>query len=318
MDKRVLIVAPVHKALIEEIESWGYGYYQLDEQHASEAIALIANYDGLITSTRLIVDSQFLDKATKLQWIGRMGSGMEQIDVAYAQGKGIACFSSPEGNANAVAEQALGMLLCLQHNVFKAHNNLLQGQWLREENRGVEIEGLTAGIIGYGNNGAAFARKLAVMGVHVLAYDKYKTINSEANITGIQNLDTLYDNADIVSFHVPLNAETKHYFNHHFLNQMQKRFVLLNLSRGAVVHFNTLLTGLQSGKIKSAAIDVWEQEPFFDAEPTMEAAYKEIIKMPNVIGTPHIGGYTFDALYKMSKFLIEKIKTHLNTSTNLT
>jgi D-3-phosphoglycerate dehydrogenase len=311
MTKKALIVAPVHEVLLQTLQTLGYSYDQFDDITPEAVLDIIVDYEGVITSTRLQVDRPFIDKAVKLKWVGRMGSGMEVIDVPYATEKGILCFSSPEGNANAVAEQALGMLLALQHKIFSAHMEMQQGLWLREENRGVEIEGLTAAVIGYGNNGSAFARKLKAMDVKVLAIDKYKTNFAEPGIEECTDLHRIFNEADIISFHLPLTSETKHYFNEEFLSMMAKPFVLLNLSRGKIVSQNAMYTGLKNGRIKGAALDVWETEPVSKMDPEMHRQYQELICMPNFIATPHIGGYTVQALYKMSFFLAEKIKKAL-------
>ncbi len=311
MTKKVLIVAPVHDVLLQTLQDLGYSFDQFDDITPEAVLDIIAGYEGVITSTRLQIDRSFIDKATALKWVGRMGSGMEVIDLPYATEKGILCFSSPEGNANAVAEQALGMLLALQHKIFSAHVEMQQGLWLREENRGVEIEGLTAGIIGYGNNGSAFARKLKAMDVKVLAIDKYKTDFAEQEIEKCNALQRNFDEADLGRFHLPLRDETRHYFNEDFLRMMAKPFVLLNLSRGKIVSQEALYAGLLSGRIKGAALDVWETEPVGKMDPEMLEQYQELIRMPNFIATPHIGGYTVQALYKMSFFLAEKIKNAL-------
>ncbi len=307
-DRKVLIAAPVHEILLQELKDLGYTCDVQENIIQANILDQLSQYEGIVTSTRLQIDKAFIDKATQLKWIGRMGSGMEVVDVAYATTKDIQCFSSPEGNANAVAEQALGMLLALQHKIASAHTEMQQGLWLREENRGVEIEGLTAGIIGYGNNGSAFAKKLKAMDVKVLALDKYKQGFGEEGIVECKDLEQIYAEADIISFHLPLTAETTHYFNDQFLQHMRKPFVLLNLSRGKIVSQTSLYRGLTSGKIKAAALDVWEQEPPSKMENDDKEIYKKLISMPNFIGTPHVGGYTFQALYKMSFFLAEKIK----------
>ncbi len=307
MSPKVLIVAPVHDVLLQELEALGYSY-DIDENISrATALAVIPQYEGVVTSTRLQIDQEFIDRATALKWIGRMGSGMEIIDLPYAQEMGIQCFSSPEGNANAVAEQALGMLLALQHRIFSAHREMQQGIWLREENRGLELEGLTAAVIGYGNNGSAFAHKLKAMGLTVLALDKYKTGFATEGIEECSNLEQIYAEADIISFHLPLAEETQHYFDDAFLEKMQKPFVLLNLSRGSIVSQTSLYQGLKSGKIKAAALDVWEKEPVSKMEGEQRKEYNELITMSNFIGTPHIAGYTVQALYKMSYFLARKI-----------
>lgn len=308
MVKKVLIAAPVHGVLTGRLEAHGYTCVPILDITAAQALDIIPEFEGVITSTRLQIDKEFIDKAANLRWVGRMGSGMEVIDLPYATAKGIQCFSSPEGNANAVAEQALGMLLGLQHRIVAAHQELQQGIYLREENRGTEIEGLTAGIIGYGNNGSAFGQKLKAMDVSVLAFDKYRKGYAAPGIVECADLEQIYKQADIISFHLPLNEETDYYFNDQFLQRMERPFVLLNLSRGKIVAAATLLAGLRSGKITAAALDVWEQEPLSRMNAATRAVFDELIRMPNFIGTPHIAGYTVQALYKMSYYLAEKLE----------
>jgi len=307
MSKKALVVADIHNYLGQELKKNGYEIIGFKFQNEREIVKALADIEGIITSNKLIINKMIIDAAPKLKWIGRMGSGMEIIDVAYAQSKGIECFSSPEGNANAVAEQALGMLLSLQHNILKAHLEVKNHQWLREENRGFEIEGKTAGIIGYGNNGSAFGRKLIALGVKVLAYDKYKTGIQEPGIIICRDLNEIYEQADILSFHVPLNPKTKHYFDDDFLNKMQRKFVLLNLSRGPVVSLKTLYQGIKEEKITAAALDVWEQEPYWNMNSELTEIGDELMGLSNFIGTPHIGGYSHEALYKMSFYLAQKL-----------
>lgn len=304
MANKVFIATKVHPVLTTQLTDAGYICVTDQEAHIHKIAHELA---GIITSNQLNVTADLIDQLPHLRWVGRLGSGMEIIDTEYAQSKGIACFSSPEGNANAVAEQALGMLLVLQHNILKAHMELKAGIWERELNRGTELEGKTAGIIGYGNNGIAFAQKLRSMGVSVLAYDKYKTGFDEPGIASCMNLGALFEQADILSFHVPLNAETYHYFNTLWLHQLQHPVTLLNLSRGAVVDTEAVLAGMHSGQITGAALDVWEQEPLGTASEAYKKTAEALLKLPNFIGTPHIGGYTSEALYKMSRVLAEKV-----------
>ena len=311
MSKKVLIAAPVHDVLLSKLSALGYTYDIITDVNNERASATVANYEGIITSTRLNMDKAFIDQATQLKWVGRMGSGMEIIDLAYATEKKIACFSSPEGNANAVAEQALGMLLSLQHKVNSAHAELQQNIWLREENRGVELEGLTAGIIGYGHNGSAFARKLKAIDVNVLALDKYKNGFAEQGIFECAAIQEIYEQADIISFHLPLDNETQFYFDEEFVQSMNKPFVLLNLSRGKIVRQSALYNGMKNEKIIAAALDVFEVEPIQKMKDDMRAQLDELLAMPNFIGTPHIGGYTVQALYKMSFVLAQKIENSI-------
>src|SRR5690606_14580000 len=208
----------------------------------------------------------------------------------------------------AVAEQALGMLLSLKHNILRGHLELKDGVWQREENRGYEIEGKNAGIIGLGNNGMAFAKKLALLGCNVLGYDIEPKHNLPAGVFQATDIAELYNTCDIISFHVPYNNETHHYFDQQFLIKMRHTFVLLNLSRAKIVAQSAVLEGLQSGKLVGAALDVWEQEPISKMPEDMIEIAHSLLSHPQFIGTPHIGGYTHEAIYKMSHTLQLKLE----------
>lgn len=309
MSKKVLIAAPVHYILTDWLRGNGYECVVREKINQHEAIQLVKDCTGIITSTRLQIDKELIDLAPSLQWIGRMGSGMEVIDVEYAISKGIACYSSPEGNRNAVAEHALGMLLGLNHRIVKSNAEVKEGKWLREENRGVELDGKTVGIIGFGNTGAAFAKKLEGFDVRILGYDKYKTDIVPKYMVECATLEPIYNEADIISFHVPLQEDTRHYFNEDFLARMKKPFILINTSRGQVVDPKALWEGLQSHKIAGACLDVWEEEPLEKMSVASGEIFKKVISQEYVIATPHIAGYTIEALYKMSKVLLDKIVT---------
>lgn len=307
MNKKVLIAAPVHPVLAQGLQTAGYSC-QVHEKITQElGMELVRDCAGIITSTRLQIDKAMIDAAPNLQWIGRMGSGMEVIDVKYASTKGIVCYSSPEGNRNAVAEHALGMLLALNKKLVKSCNEVKQGIWLRDENRGVELDGKTIGIIGLGNTGGAFARKLAGFDVRILAFDKYSTNFFSENIIKCDSIEAVFEEADIVSFHVPLQEDTIHYFNKWFADSMKKPFVLINTSRGKVVDTKAVFDGLMSGKISGVCLDVWEEEPFDAMSETMKYYLHKISNMPQAIITPHIAGYSDEALYKMSKVLLDRI-----------
>lgn len=306
--KRVLLITTIEPVLADFLLEKGFTLeegYTLNYEQLSQCIG---NYTGIITSTKIKFDQPMLEKADNLQWIGRLGSGMEHIDVAYARSRNIACISSPEGNANAVAEQALGMYLALQHRIVKSNTELRQDIWLREDNRGYEIEGTTAGIIGMGNNGYRFAQKLTALGVKVLGYDiEPKDYAPNPGITWCSDLEAIYQEATMISFHVPYTTETHHYFNQEFCKRMQHSFTLLNLSRGEVAEQYAVYDGLHSGKIVAAALDVWEKEPISKMDDKMFAIAMEMLHMPNFIGTAHIGGYTYDANTKMCLTLKKKL-----------
>lgn len=304
---KVLIAAPVDQLLIIGLERLGY------EVISSVTITQQQGYDymkdcvGVITSTRLQLDRTLIDAAPKLKWIGRMGSGMEVIDQDYAAEKNIVCFGSPGGISNAVGEHALGMLLDLLHHISKSNRQLQQEIWQREENRGFELEGKTIGIIGFGHTGKAFAKKLMGFDVNILAYDINKTVTVPSYVNLASHLQPIYEHADIVSFHVPQLPSTKYYFNDDFLDKMKKPFILINTSRGRVADTNTIYNGLHSGKIIGACLDVFESEPINYNNPL----FKNILVMDQVIATPHIAGYTFDALKKMSQILLEKVEKEI-------
>lgn len=305
---QALIIEPVHEVLLTYLDKWGYTYKLEKQMSKADALAIMHEYTGLITSNKLYVDKDIIDAGTQLKWIGRMGSGMEIIDVPYAQSKNIMCVSSPEGNANAVAEQALGMFLSMLHHVVKGHQELNKGIWLRDENRGTELLGRKVGIIGYGNNGQLFAQKLMALGCIVYAYDPYVTIEGKAQLIPCTTLDELCGAVQMLSFHVPLNAETKLYFNDDLLAKIHQPFHLINLSRGGVVDLSAVVKGLYNGQILGAAIDVWTEEPITTEQNTDADHFKFIATHPKCIVTPHIGGYSHEATYKMSYYVAEKLK----------
>ncbi len=308
---KVLIAAPVHPVLTDGLAEQGYECVVQEKIQQSAASALLADCVGVITSTRLQLDRYLIDAAPGLRWIGRMGSGMEVIDTIYAAEKNIAYFSSPEGNCNAVGEFALGMLLSVIRNIAVSRNEVQAGQWLREENRGSELEGKTIGIIGYGHTGPAFAKKLRGFDVNILVYDKYRQdIPSSDQVKVCTDLTQIYREADVVSMHVPLQNDTHHYINKKFIDDMAKGFVLINTSRGIVTDTKALLYGLETGKIKGACLDVWEQEPMDKMDSDMRSLLAKISCLPQVIVTPHIAGYSVEALYKMSKVLLYKIMNY--------
>jgi len=304
---KVLIAAPVHPVLTDGLARLGYTCIIKEDITQQIAADIIYDCTGVITSTRLQLDKALLDAARQLRWIGRMGSGMEVIDVPYATQKGIKCYSSPEGNSNAVGEHALGMLLGLIRRIGWSQQEIKKGLWLREENRGIELEGKTLGIIGFGHTGSAFAKKLSGFDIKILAYDKYKKDDMPHGIVACEDLEPIYEQADFVSFHVPLQEDTKYYFDETFINNMKKPFVLINTSRGIVVDTKTLWSGLQSGKVTGACLDVWEQEPLSKMNTEIRELLDKIVVLPNAVITPHIAGYTYEALYKMSNVLLCKI-----------
>jgi D-3-phosphoglycerate dehydrogenase len=309
---KVLIAAPIHAVLFEGLLELGFAPVEFPEITQEMAFGLIADCVGVVTSTRLNLNKELIAAGPNLQWIARMGSGMEVIDLDYAATQGITCIGSPEGNSNAVAEHALGMLLSLTKKITGSSFEVREGLWLREENRGIELEGRTIGIIGYGHTGQAFARKLRGMDMNILVYDKYNPPVPNADITICPDLLSIFQQAEIVSFHVPFAADTVHYLNEGFVEAMHHPFILINTARGKVVDTLVLNAGLESGKIVGACLDVWEWEPLSKSPPSHFEVGNSILCRKNVIITPHIGGYSHEALFKMSKVLLDKLKKLLS------
>ena len=304
---KIIITAPVHPHLLESFETKGFEVVYEKGISYSELSNFIHDADGLVITTRLQIDKPLIDKAAKLKWIGRLGSGLELIDIDYAVSKNIACVSTPEGNRTAVGEHTLGLLLSLTHKIQVSANEVKNGLWLRNENRGTEITGKTIGIVGYGNTGSAFAKTLSGFDATILAFDKYKFDFGNRQVREA-SLEQLAEYADVISFHVPLTAETTKMANEEFFRSLKRKPVLLNTSRGKVIDFFALETALEQGMISGCGLDVLENENIDQLNEMQQHHFNFLQAQPNVIITPHIAGYSHEAYYKMSAFLLEKLE----------
>lgn len=306
---KILHIDSNHPLLWEQLEQAGFQNEADFSSSKQEIEAKIENYHGIVIRSRFKIDKTFLDKATNLQFIARVGAGLESIDCDYALAKNVHLIAAPEGNANAVGEHALGMLLSLFNNLNKANNEVKSGQWNRESNRGHELEGKTIGIIGYGNMGKSFAKKLRGFDVRVLCYDILPNVEDE-NAKQV-SLEYLQEKADVLSLHTPWTPETDKMIHSGFINQFQKPFWLINTARGNSVITDDLVNALQSGKILGAGLDVLEYEKLsfetlFEAEKPK--AFEYLLDAKNVLLTPHIAGWTFESHQKLAQTIVDKIK----------
>lgn len=307
--KRVLVTDKTHSILCEKLQAAGYHCDVQADLSYNELLAIVNNYDALVVRSKVEIDRNFLDNTHSLKCIGRVGAGMETIDVDYAEQKGIKCLNSPEGNRDAVGEHALGMLLTLFNNMLRANNEIRSGLWKREANRGLEIKGKTIGIIGFGNMGSSFAKRLRGFECNIISYDKYKK-NYAPDYVEEVSLEELFNRADVVSFHVPLTDETHYMADAAFFNSFAKPIYLINTARGAVVKTVDLVSAMQMGKVLGVALDVIEYENMSKDGLDLESLtpdFKYLLQADNAVLTPHIGGWTVESKYKLADVLADKI-----------
>ncbi len=304
---KILIIDKVNSFLPKALKNYGFKVNDFQKIKPKEAIKILPEYDGIILRSKIKLNAELLSKCKNLKFIARVGAGMEAIDTDTAENLGIRLINAPEGNRDAVGEHTVGLILSLFHKICEANNQIGKGRWDREAARGIELSGKTVGIIGYGNMGSAFARRISAFGTKVIAYDKYKIAFSDAFVTEV-DLQTIFEETDILSIHVPLTDETHFMVNSEFIAKFRKNFYLINTARGKVVKTSDLVEKLKEGKIFGAALDVLEYEKqSFEDLSAEDENLNYLRNAPNVIMTPHVAGITFESDKKLADVIYRKI-----------
>lgn len=309
---KVLHIDANHPTLMEDLALFGCKNHEDYNSSKSEIETKIHQYDGIVIRSRFNIDKTFIDAATNLKFIARVGAGLESIDCEYAENKEILLVAAPEGNMNAVGEHALGMILSLFNNIKKADSEIRKGQWLREDNRGLELEGKTVGLIGYGHMGKAFAKKLKGFDCDVICYDLKDNVGDE-NCQQVSLIE-LQKRTEILSIHTPHNTQSYKMIDLNFINQFSNSFYIINTARGTAIVTDDLVTSLKSKKILGACLDVLEYEKLsFEnlfENKELPFSFKYLINANNVLLSPHIAGWTIESKYKLAKTITQKIKQH--------
>jgi len=304
----ILIIDKVHQILINKLSRHNFKVEYTPFLSPGNVIRIIGNYEGLIIRSKLQLTKQIIAKGKNLRFIARVGSGLENIDTKYASSKNIICINSPEGNRNAVAEHALGMLLCFFNKICSANTEIKQGTWDRDTNTGIELTGKTIGIIGYGNTGNQFSKKLSAFDMNILAYDKYRTGFGNDLVKEVK-LDEIFNKTDILSLHIPLSAETHYMINDNFIRKFKKNIYLINTARGKVVCTKDLIKNIKTKKILGAMLDVleYESENLSNIEVNNNSSFEYLKNSKNVLLTPHVAGKSEISFQKLSEVLAKKI-----------
>ncbi|QJW88715.1 phosphoglycerate dehydrogenase [Spirosoma taeanense] len=302
----ILIADEMHSSLFAMLDNAGFTYSYQPKISRAELLQQLAPFAGLIIRSKTNVDEELLNHAPNLRYIGRAGAGLDLIDLAAVERRNIRVFHAGEGNRDAVAEHVVGMLLALLANILKADREVRQGIWDREGNRGYELGNLTVGLIGYGNNGRATARRLSGFGCRVLAYDKYLT-NYGDTFAEEATLDQLLNEADVVSLHIPLTSDTRMLVNDEFIERVSKPFYLINIARGEVASLSAIVRGLEQGKLRGACLDVLENEKLAKLTPDQQTAFDSLRQSDRVVLTPHVAGWTHESYVRINEVLVRQL-----------
>ncbi len=306
---KLLVTCRVADVLIKECAEHGYEIDQQVDLRAFEIKEAVKNAVGMVVRSRPPIDRSILEAAPNLKFVARLGSGMEHIDREAANELGIACLNSPEGNSPSVAEHCVAFMIALLKQIVWQDGKIRSGQWIRKDEVGKDLSEQTVGLIGYGNTGSRLAKLLKPFGCRIMVYDKYKSSFGDDRVEE-SSMEDLHELCDIISIHLPLNAETHHLVNTTFLNLFRKPIYVINSSRGPIADTEALLSALKSGQVLGAALDVFETEPLTGEAGKKEIWYKELMENKQVILTPHIAGVSRDAYHRMAATLSQKIQEH--------
>ncbi|MEC7754161.1 MAG: NAD(P)-dependent oxidoreductase [Bacteroidota bacterium] len=306
MKKKCLIIDDMHESIVPLLEEIGIEPHYAPKISRSEILDCIGQFEGVLVRSKTTIDKEFIDKATKLEFIGRAGAGLDKIDVAYVEARNIEILNAPEGNRDALAEHAMGMLLNLLNKINAADREVRNWVWDREGNRGVELSDKTVGIVGYGYMGQAFVQRLRAFDCRILVYDKFKKGFGTKKVEEV-SLEKLFQKTDILSLHVPLTEETRGWMNETFFESFRKPVYLLNTARGEIVPIADLLSLLDSGKILGAALDVLEKEKFEALTSEEKQRFENLFARKNVVLSPHVAGWTFASYKRINEVLVSKI-----------
>jgi len=313
---KILIVDEMHPSLLTMFDNEDWDFTYLPNIQREEILNLIFDYNGIVIRSKTVIDNELLEKAPKLKFIARAGAGIEKIDLNETKKREIEIFNAPEGNRDAVAEHAIGMLLALFNKIPTADKEVRQKIWKREANRGIEIKGKTFGIIGYGNMGKSFAKRLSSFECSVLAYDKYLTNYSDDFVSAV-TMDEIFEEADVLSLHIPLTIESKNLIDLQFLNNFKKNIFIINTARGEILVLKDLLSALESGKVLGSCLDVLENEKLNSLSTEQDGILEKLFQSQKVIFSPHVAGWTHESYVRINEVLVEKISNWKKSNTNL-
>ena len=310
---KCLVVDEMHDSLIPMLASIGWECVYQPKITRAEIIDIISDYDGLIIRSKTRVDRELVGHANKLKFVGRAGAGIDNLDEAVLKAMNIRVLNAPEGNRNAVAEHTLGLALALLNNLTIANEQVRQGVWDREGNRGMELASQTIGLLGYGFMGTAVAKKLTALGCKVLVYDKYKRTIDNGLVSSVE-MDQIFEEADIFSIHVPLTPETRSMIDLNYLNQFKKSVLIINTARGEVLELEGLLEAMKLGKVRGAGLDVLENEKLNNLTENQQMTFRKLIKSSKIILTPHVAGWSLESYKRINEVLAEKIDAEINVN----